>query len=45
MDVCLAINQRLEALGIEQRELAAAAEGHGVLYLPTADAQKVAPSA
>jgi len=37
------IKQRLEELGLEQRDLAAAAGGHGVLHFAVADSEKIAP--
>ena len=42
MDVCLVIKQRLEELGFEQRDLAAAAEVTES-YFPAADSEEIAP--
>ena len=45
MDVCLAIKQRLEKLGLEQRDLATAAGGYGVLHFTAADSEEIASRA
>ena len=45
MDVCVVIKQRLEELGLEQRDLAAAAEvtrGYRVLHIAIVDREEIA---
>ncbi len=45
MDVPLVIRQRLEELGLEQRDLAVAPEVTEYLHFPVADSEEIAPRA
>ena len=45
VDVCLVIKQRLEELGLEQKDLASRRRSYRVLYFPAADSEEIAPGA